>query len=262
MTPAQMAANGRFGDQVVAHLTPGEIQVPPQLQNQKLMEDLRKAFAHFGLSPSQFTAGSPAASTNPATGAPEYSLLAALLPIIGGIGGGLVAGPGGAAVGGAVGGGLGAAADHQNGTGVALSALGGGAGGYLAGGGLGSGATVQGAAAGSGVGPVGQAAAAPADVAAASNPFGGYAGAIKTGYGAGLGSVVGGSLSPQPQSSALPSSFTNPLPALNTNYNQLLGNNQGSKPSFAGYNPYAAVTGGGPSAGGGYNFYSPSGNGT
>lgn len=265
MTPAEMAAKGRFGDQIVGHLTPGEVQVPPQVQTPQLMHMLQQAFAKAGVSPAQFTAGSPDSSHNPATGAPEYSLLAALLPILGGAAGSFIPGLGtgiGAALGGAAGGAAGGLVDHTGAAGTALSALGGGLGGLVGGG---------------GVGGSGAAASVPEDVdiagntipgaanaassAASSTPFGGnssYMNALRPGLGAGLGSAVGGMLAPQPSaSSALPPGFNNPMPALNKNFNSLLGNGQSSTPSFAGYNPYSAATGGGA-----YNVYSPAGNGS
>lgn len=249
MTPGQMAARGRFGDQVVAHLTPGEVEIPPQIQTPHLMHILQQAFAKFGVSPQQFTAGSPQSSHNPATGAPEYSLLAALLPILGGAAGSFIPGLGtglGAAIGGGLGGIAGGAVDHAGAANMLASGLGGAAGGYLSGGGLG-GAAQQ--------GPT--ATGATLDSVA---PYGGSSGmsALKTGLGAGLGSTVGGMLAPanQSSSSGLPAGFNNPLPALNPAFNQMLGNNQSSKASFAGYNPYAAATGSP------YNIYSPGGNGT
>lgn len=258
MTPAEMAAKGRFGDQIVGHLTPGEVQVPPQVQTPQLMHMLQQAFAKAGVSPAQFTAGSPDSSHNPATGAPEYSLLAALLPILGGAAGSFIPGIGtgiGAALGGAAGGAAGGLIDHTGAAGTALSALGGGLGGYVGGGGLGGAAAPM-----EGPTPTG----ATLDTVA---PFGGgapasgasnYMSALRPGLGAGLGSAVGGMLAPQPSaSSALPPGFNNPMPALNKNFNSLLGNGQSSTPSFAGYNPYSAATGGGA-----YNVYSPAGNGS
>lgn len=252
MTPAQMAAQGRFGDAVVAHLTPGEVQVPPQIQTPHLMHVLQQAFAKAGVSPAQFTAGSPASSHNPATGAPEYSLLAALLPILGGAAGSFIPGLGtglGAALGGGLGGAAGGLIDRTGGMNTALSALGGAAGGYLAGGGLNAGSAPM-------QGPT--LSGAPLD----ATPFGGTPptamGALRTGMGAGLGSAVGGMLTPpnQNNSAADPPGFNSPMPALNRNFNSLLGNNQSSHASFAGYNPYSAATGGGA-----FNIYSPTGNG-
>lgn len=92
MTPAQMASQGRNGDSLVAHLTPGEIEVPPQVQTPQLIHAIQQAFARFGISPKQFTAGSPVSSHNPATGAPEYNLLSSILPMLA-AGGAAVAAP-------------------------------------------------------------------------------------------------------------------------------------------------------------------------
>ncbi len=139
LTPAEMARLGRLGDQVVGHLTPGEIQVPPELQSPKVLAVLDKAFDKAGVSQQQFTAGSPQSSVNPNTGAPEYSLWSALLPIAGAVAGGFIGGPGGAAGGAAIGGALGGAAggaiDHTGALGILGGAAGGAAGGYFGGGG-------------------------------------------------------------------------------------------------------------------------------
>lgn len=270
MTPAQMAAQGRFGDSTIAHLTPGEVQVPPQVQTPQLMHMLAQAFAKAGVSPQQFTAGSPQSSHNPATGAPEYSLLAALLPILGGVGGNLIAPGIGGAIGGALGGAAGGAADHAGTTNMLASAAGGGLGGYIGGGGM-SGGGAAGAAApstspfGSGLSAAANpelntsAAATEAMPAGAAGGSPSYTQMLKPGLGAGLGSAVGGMLAPpsSSQQSGLPPGFNNPMGPITPNFNQLLGNGQANRPSFGGYSPYSAATGGGS-----YNFYSPNGNGT
>jgi hypothetical protein len=176
MTPQEMAQLGRYGDQVIAHLTPGEIAVPPQVQTPQIKKDLAQAFKHAGVPPSNFVAGSPTSSVNPATGAPEYSLWASILPVLGAIGGAVAAPytgglsvPAGMAIGGAAGGAAGGLMDHGSATQIALQALGGGAGGYL--GGAMSGA---GAAAGAGAGAAADAGPAITDTAtaAAANPAG------------------------------------------------------------------------------------------
>lgn len=132
----QMAAQGQNGDTLVAHMTPGEIAVPPQVQTPQLMQVLRAAFAQMGINPAQFTAGAPQAARNPSTGAPEFSIWSTLLPILGGVAGSFIPIPGvgtaaGAALGGAAGGAAGGLIDHQSPLGVALSAAGGAAGGYM-----------------------------------------------------------------------------------------------------------------------------------
>jgi hypothetical protein len=136
LTAAEMARLGRYGDQVIAHLTPGEIQVPPELQSPKVLATLHKEFEKVGVSPQQFMAGSPQSSINPASGAPEYSLWSAILPVAGAVVGSLIPGIGtaaGMALGGAVGGGLGGAIDGTGWQGALLGAAGGAAGGYLGG---------------------------------------------------------------------------------------------------------------------------------
>jgi hypothetical protein len=154
LTPQEMAHLGRYGDQVIAHLTPGEMTVPPEVQTPKIKHDLAQAFQHVGVSPAQFTAGSPASSINPNTGAPEYSLWSAILPVLGAVGGAVAAPytgglsvPAGMAIGGALGGAAGGLADHGTATQIALQAAGGGAGGYL-GGAMGGAASGLGGAAG------------------------------------------------------------------------------------------------------------------
>lgn len=164
-----MAQMGRNGDSVMAHMQPGEIAIPRQVQTPQLMALLQRAFAQAGLSPQQFTAGSPNASRNPATGAPEFNILSALLPILGAVGGGYVGGPAGAAIGGGLGG---AASGYMNGdntAGVLLSGAGGAAGGYL------GAPTAGGAAAGAAGAGAGDAAASGATMDALGSNVGGGA---------------------------------------------------------------------------------------
>lgn len=139
LTPAEMARLGRFGDQVIGHLTPGEIEVPPEVQSPKVLATLNQAFNKAGVHLQQFQAGSPQQSVNPNTGAPEFSLWSALLPIAGAVAGSFIPGLGtgvGAALGGAVGGAAGGIVDHTGLTNTLLQAAGGAAGGYAGGGGL------------------------------------------------------------------------------------------------------------------------------
>lgn len=89
--PQQLAAQGRGGDNMVAHLTPGEMMVPPQVQTHKVLATLDKAYKEKGVKPQQFTAGSPQSSTNPKTGMPEYNFLSAFLPAALGIAGAVAA---------------------------------------------------------------------------------------------------------------------------------------------------------------------------
>lgn len=144
LTPDQLAALGRGGDSIAAHLTPGEIEVPPQVQTPKVLATLRQAFKEKGVQPQSFVAGSPSASHNPATGLPEYSFFSNLLPLAGGIAGSLLLGPEFAglmgaspALGTALGGGLGTLAggiaSGQPWQQALMGGVGAGAGGYLLG---------------------------------------------------------------------------------------------------------------------------------
>jgi hypothetical protein len=90
-TPQELAAMGRLGDNAVAHLTKGEVTVPPQVQSSKVLATINKEMHKKGVDVSQFTVGSPNVSHNPQTGLPEQSFWSALLPILGGIGGTLLA---------------------------------------------------------------------------------------------------------------------------------------------------------------------------
>lgn len=126
MTPAELAHMGRLGDSFIAHLTPGEIAVPPQVQTPQLMQILQQAFQAAHVDVNQFTVGSPKSSINPHTGVPEYNIWSALLPIGGAVLGNLVAPGMGSIIGGALGGGVGGA---LNGGGLSGALLGAGLGG-------------------------------------------------------------------------------------------------------------------------------------
>lgn len=257
LTPAEMAQLGRFGDSIVAHLTPGEIAVPPQVQTRKLMETLRSAFKKAGVSEQQFMAGSPTVSHNPATGAPEFNflggLLSPLLGVLGGVAGTALGGQtalgatAGSALGSALGGGAGALMGGLTPQQALFAAAGGALGNYAGGlGKLGAAARDATAAAqGTGAATAVMPAAAPPSFAAQifSKP------AAYTAGGAMMGSML--APGPAPSSSGVPAGFNNGLPAINQNFNALLGNNQASRPTFQGYNPYASVTGSP------YNFYAP-----
>jgi hypothetical protein len=105
-----MGKLGRFGDTIVAHLTPGEITIPIQLQSPSVLKAIREEFARVKVDPSKFVAGSPTGSHNPQTGAQEFSFLGGFMPsilgLLGGAAGSMVA-PG---VGTAIGAGLGSGA--------------------------------------------------------------------------------------------------------------------------------------------------------
>ncbi len=94
MNPAsRMGAQGRGGDTMMAHMTPGEIAVPPQVQTPEVLSSLNKAFASAGANPTSFQAGSPDQKVNPETGLPEFGFFDMLLPTVLGIAGSAFLGP-------------------------------------------------------------------------------------------------------------------------------------------------------------------------
>jgi len=243
------------------------------------MAVLDKAFQHAGVNPSQFQAGSPQSSHNPATGAPEYSLWSALLPVLGAIGGSFIPGIGtvaGMGLGGALGGAAGGLIDHTGAAGVGLGALGGGLGGAAGGffGGGGSLGDLFSSGAGDAAGAAGSAAstapfgAGAANTAATFNDLvpattgqtgvgavdsGAWAGAggpnwtqlLKGGLGAGTGAGLLASLAPQTGGSPAftPGLQNEPMHPINQSYNKLLGNNQTSRIQTGGFNPFTSVSG-------------------
>lgn len=92
-TPQELGALGRMGDTTVAHLTPGEMTVPPQVQTPKVLATLKHAMHSKGVDPSQFTVGSPNSSVNPKTGVPEYNFWSSVLPMAAGVGASFFLGP-------------------------------------------------------------------------------------------------------------------------------------------------------------------------
>lgn len=139
----QVAGMGRNGDTTLAHLTPGEKTIPPEIQTPKVLSTLNKAYKDKGVSPEQFTVGSPQSSVNPATGLNEYNFMSAFLPIAMGLAGSFLLPGVGTALGASAGAAGGAAAGAGAGgllgglSPLALSSIGGGlgttAGGLLSG---------------------------------------------------------------------------------------------------------------------------------
>lgn len=256
--PQQLAQQGRNGDSMIAHLTPGEMMVPPQVQTHKVLATLDKAFKSKHISPQQFTAGSPQSSTNPKTGVPEYNFLSAFLPAALGIAGAVVApellpalGATGlsagltSAIGSGAGTALGGIASGQSPTQAALSGLGAGAGGYA----LGS--LGAGAAAGSAGNPIGPPAPGLSNLwgnlpAGSINP-------MRT-LGSTLGGAIGSSIGAPPVSNApnYPKGFNDPMPAvgsLGSAQKQLgMTNSVQPRPSFTGFDPQTNNPGA-------FNFY-------
>lgn len=111
-----LASQGRYGDQMMAHVAPGEVILPKKLvADPKLKKQLEELYQKFGVTMDQYTVGNDANSINPNTGIMEFGFLSDLwgdikknAPTIGHIVGfamgGPLGGPLGAAIGGAIGG--------------------------------------------------------------------------------------------------------------------------------------------------------------
>lgn len=67
-----MARQGRRGDKVLGHLTPGEIVVPTDVQTPEVMQVLARGFGDAGLPLDRYTVAGPGDSENPETGQREY----------------------------------------------------------------------------------------------------------------------------------------------------------------------------------------------
>ncbi len=135
-----LASQGRHGDQMIAHVAPGEVILPKKLiSDPELKKQLEELYEKFGVSLDQYTVGNEANSINPNTGIMEFGFLSDLwgdikknAPTIGHIVGFAVGGPIGAGIGGAIGGAvkegdLGYAL-KQGATGFALGSIASGAG--------------------------------------------------------------------------------------------------------------------------------------
>ena len=96
---ARMARQGRGGDTMLGHLTPGEVVVPPPVLAQMgTTEQLRRGFAAAGLDMGRYTVGGGDDSRNPRTGVREYQVGSSAGP--GGPGGAASTGPEGSGMGG------------------------------------------------------------------------------------------------------------------------------------------------------------------
>ena len=87
-----MARMGRYGDNQMAHVSPGEMVVPRQIMQKRpeVAQGIAAAFAEEGVDPKRYTVGSSNNSINPMTGQPEF-FLDKLIGLIsgGGSGGGI-----------------------------------------------------------------------------------------------------------------------------------------------------------------------------
>lgn len=69
----QLQAAGRRGDELLGHLTPGELVLPQSLQSPSVVAAIAQDARRKGINPSSLMAGSRFSSTNPATGLPEFA---------------------------------------------------------------------------------------------------------------------------------------------------------------------------------------------
>jgi len=110
----ELAMHGRYGDNMIGHLTPGEMVLPrPLADDPVLKRQLFDAFERHELNPYQYQVGHFENSINPLTGAPEFGFFKKLgksikkaAPVIGQVVGFALGGPAGAAIGGGIGGGV------------------------------------------------------------------------------------------------------------------------------------------------------------
>lgn len=260
------ASKGRFGDTMMAHVTPGEIAVPPQVQTPQLLAAITQAFRQAGVSPEQFTAGSRSASVNPRTGQQEFSIWGSILPALLGTVGAVVApellpaaGALAAPLGGALGGGVGSAIGGGSGTQDLFSALGGalgaGAGGAMSSGASAATNAAANAATQNAAQDASMASIAPvsaSSLSAAASPLSSGSAffnamlskpALGAGMGASLGSSFAPSNAPTAANPTLSSGFNNPMNPLNRNWGALIGSGAQPTPTFSGYNPIASVSG-------------------
>ena len=97
-----LAQHGRGNDTMIAHVTPGEMMVPPEMmaRHPALQKQLYQAYLDEGMDPRQFKVGSGITSLNPTTGRPEFGFFKKLIKAAAPVVGYMVAGPVGAAIGG------------------------------------------------------------------------------------------------------------------------------------------------------------------
>lgn len=236
----QLASQGRNGDKMIAHLTPGEMTVPPEVQTPKVLATLKKAYESKGVHPQQFTAGSPASSVNPATNLPEYNFMSAFLPAALGIAGAALAPEtGGASLGlssaamGAIGGGIGSTAGGllagETPMQAGLGGLGSAVGGYALSG-LGSGAgDAAGAASGNGGGITAQQAA----ILGAKDPGAAYSAAQQMGMNTATPAISQGAMGPPAPGISnlwgnLPPNSINPASTVGSAVGGYIGNKLGT----------------------------------
>ena len=99
-----LAQYGRGNDSEIAHVSPGEMMVPPEMmaRHPGLQKELYQAYEAEGMDPRQFKVGSGITSLNPTTGMPEYGFFKKLFKAAAPVVGYALGGAAGAAIGGAL----------------------------------------------------------------------------------------------------------------------------------------------------------------
>lgn len=126
----KMAKHGRYGDTMMAHVTPGEIVVPKPVQTPEVVSTIKREMDRAGVPLGRYVVGSSQNSINPATGEQEHGFLKKLAGIaIPAVTGFLSGGP----IGGITGAlqGLGGISGGGGSTGTATGGVGGGGGSVL-----------------------------------------------------------------------------------------------------------------------------------
>lgn len=88
---AGLAAQGRGGDSLMAHLTPGDTVIPAQVMEKlpsHIQDAIKTHFEKAGADPSSFVAGSPSQKINPTTGQPEFGFFSSIVHSIADFAGG------------------------------------------------------------------------------------------------------------------------------------------------------------------------------
>lgn len=112
-TVKKLAAAGRNGDTEIAHVTPGEIVVPIDLQTPEVMGTLRKTFDSVGVPLEKYTVASTESGKNPETGKYEYGF-GSILKKVAGVAAPIVGNAIAPGIGGVIGGAVGSAINGQN----------------------------------------------------------------------------------------------------------------------------------------------------
>jgi flagellar biosynthesis GTPase FlhF len=100
----KIADEGRGEDDVIGHLTKGEVVIPKAfMENKEVASAINKIFAAYNVNINQYTVGHKDNSINPNTGNPEFKLKRFLGTIVGGTIGFFIGGPAGAVQGAKIG---------------------------------------------------------------------------------------------------------------------------------------------------------------